>query len=60
MNSLGVIYTYKGFFANAALQYTGPQFVTLAGDQGIPGYITDALTLGYHFKPLATVFARRR
>lgn len=52
MANLGVTYTYKGFFSNATLHYTGPQSVTLAGDQRIPGYITNSLTLGYHFKPM--------
>lgn len=49
--NFGLTYTYKGFFANGTVHYTGPQSVTLAGDQRIPGYVTDTLSLGYHFKP---------
>lgn len=49
--NFGLTYTNKGFFANGTVHYTGPQSVTLAGDQRIPGYVTDTLSLGYHFKP---------
>ncbi|EHH68021.1 TonB-dependent receptor [Gluconobacter morbifer] len=49
--NFGLTYTYKGFFANGAVHYTGPQSVSVAGDQRIPGYVTNTLSLGYHFKP---------
>ncbi len=52
MANFGLTYTYKGIFANGALHYTGPQSTTLAGDQRMPGYFTNTLSLGYHFKPL--------
>ncbi|GBQ20099.1 TonB-dependent receptor [Gluconacetobacter sacchari DSM 12717] len=51
MANFGLTYSYKGFFANGTVHYTGPQSVTIAGDQRIPGYVTDTLSLGYHFKP---------
>ncbi|MGG6429072.1 TonB-dependent receptor [Acetobacter ghanensis] len=51
MENFGLTYTYKGFFANGAVHYTGPQSVSVAGDERIPGYVTDTLSLGYHFKP---------
>ena len=35
------------------MHYTGPQSVSVAGDQRIPGYVTDSLALGYHFKPVS-------
>ena len=53
MANFGLTYTYKGFFANGAVHYTGPQSVSIANDQRIPGYVTDTLSLGYHFKPMA-------
>ncbi|MQR98178.1 TonB-dependent receptor [Gluconobacter aidae] len=49
--NFGLTYTYKGFFANGSVHYTGPQSVSIAGDQRIPGYVTDTLSMGYHFKP---------
>ncbi len=49
--NFGLTYTYKGFFANGTVHYTGPQSVSVAGDQHIPGYVTDTLSLGYHFQP---------
>ena len=49
--NFGLTYTYKGFFANGTVHYTGPQSVSIAGDQRIPGYVTDTLSMGYHFKP---------
>ncbi|GEC61925.1 hypothetical protein GOX01_22560 [Gluconobacter oxydans] len=49
--NFGLTYTYKGFFANGSVHYTGPQSVSIAGDQRIPGYVTDTLSTGYHFKP---------
>jgi len=51
MANFGLTYQKYGFFGNATLHYTGPQSVTLAGDERIPGYVTDTLSLGYHFKP---------
>lgn len=51
MANFGLTYTHGGFFANGTVHYTGPQSVTLAGDERIPGYVTDTLSLGYHFKP---------
>ncbi|WP_338332265.1 TonB-dependent receptor domain-containing protein [Acetobacter sp. LMG 32666] len=51
MANFGLTYTYKGFFANGAVHYTGPQSVSIANDQRIPGYVTNTLSLGYHFKP---------
>ncbi|MCP1242205.1 TonB-dependent receptor [Acetobacter lambici] len=51
MANFGLTYTYKGFFANGAVHYTGPQSVSIADDQRIPGYVTNTLSLGYHFKP---------
>ncbi|GBQ83225.1 TonB-dependent receptor [Acetobacter malorum DSM 14337] len=51
MANFGLTYTNKGFFANGTVHYTGPQSVSLAGDQRMPGYVTDTLSLGYHFKP---------
>lgn len=50
--NFGLTYTKGGFFSNATLHYAGPQSVTIAGDQRMPGYITNTLSLGYHFKPL--------
>ncbi|OAG73673.1 TonB-dependent receptor [Gluconobacter japonicus] len=52
MANFGLTYVNQGFFANATVHYTGPQSVTIAGDQRIPGYVTDTLSLGYHFKPV--------
>lgn len=51
MANFGLTYANYGFFANATLHYTGPQSVTLAGDERMPGYVTDTLSLGYHFRP---------
>ncbi|MFT9361414.1 TonB-dependent receptor [Acetobacter okinawensis] len=53
MANFGLTYTYKGFFANGAVHYTGPQSVSIANDQRIPGYVTNTLSLGYHFKPFS-------
>lgn len=53
MANFGLTYTYKGFFANGAVHYTGPQSVSLSNDQRLPGYVTDTLSLGYHFKPFS-------
>lgn len=52
MANFGLSYANKGFFANATVHYTGPQSVSIAGDQRIPGYVTNTLSLGYHFKPV--------
>jgi len=51
MANFGLTYTYAGFFGNASVHYTGPQSVSVAGDQRMPGYVTNTLSLGYHFKP---------
>ncbi|RFD19396.1 TonB-dependent receptor [Komagataeibacter melaceti] len=51
MANFGLTYKYKGFFANGSLHYTGPQSVALDNSERIPGYVTDTLSLGYHFKP---------
>ncbi|ARW17593.1 TonB-dependent receptor [Komagataeibacter europaeus] len=51
MANFGLTYKYRGFFANAAVHYTGPQSVALDNSERIPGYVTDTLSLGYHFKP---------
>ncbi|MBB2201115.1 TonB-dependent receptor [Gluconacetobacter tumulisoli] len=51
MANFGLTYTYKGFFANGNVHYTGAQSVSVAGDQRMPGYVTDTLSLGYHFAP---------
>jgi iron complex outermembrane recepter protein len=51
MANFGLTYTYKGFFANGSVHYTGGQSVSVADDQHLPGYVTDTLSLGYHFKP---------
>ncbi|NVN11254.1 TonB-dependent receptor [Nguyenibacter vanlangensis] len=56
MANFGLTYTHKGFFANGSLHYTGPQSVSIAGDQRMPGYVTDTLSLGYHFP--AFLFAK--
>ncbi|MBB2179745.1 TonB-dependent receptor [Gluconacetobacter tumulicola] len=56
MANFGLTYTYKGFFANGSVHYTGPQSVSIAGDQRMPGYVTDTLSLGYHFP--AFLFAK--
>ena len=53
MANFGLTYKYQGFFANAGVHYTGPQSVSIAGDQRIPGYVTDNLSVGYHFKPVS-------
>ncbi|GCE84341.1 TonB-dependent receptor [Komagataeibacter diospyri] len=51
MANFGLTYKYRGFFANAAVHYTGPQSVALDNSERMPGYVTDTLSLGYHFKP---------
>lgn len=51
--NFGLTYTYKGFFANGSVHYTGPQSVSVANDQRIPGYVTNSLSLGYHFQPFS-------
>mgnify|MGYP003362424959 CR=1 FL=1 len=51
MANFGLTYKYQGFFANAAVHYTGPQSVALDNSERMPGYVTDTLSLGYHFKP---------
>ena len=38
------------------MHYTGPQSVSIAGDQRMPGYVTNTLSLGYHFP--AFLFAK--
>ncbi|GBQ20470.1 TonB-dependent receptor [Tanticharoenia sakaeratensis NBRC 103193] len=52
ITSGGLSYDDGHFFGNATLKYVGPQSVTLVGDQRMPGFITDGISLGYHFKPL--------
>jgi len=47
----GLTYESNGFFGNASVHYTGPQSVTLVGDQRMPGFVTNQVALGYHFKP---------
>ncbi|WP_026397134.1 TonB-dependent receptor [Acetobacter nitrogenifigens] len=49
--SFGLTYDDGRFFGNFTLKYVGPQSVTLVGDERMPGYITDAISLGYRFKP---------
>ncbi|NHO32790.1 TonB-dependent receptor [Acetobacter fallax] len=56
MANFGLTYVYKGFFANGTVHYSGAQSVSLAGDQHMPGYVTDTLSLGYHFP--AFLFAK--
>ncbi|WP_242010554.1 TonB-dependent receptor [Acetobacter musti] len=53
MANFGVSYNSTGFFGNFALHYTGPQSVTLVDDQRMPGFVTDTLAIGYHFKPFS-------
>ncbi|GBQ12942.1 TonB-dependent receptor [Swaminathania salitolerans] len=50
--NFGVTYKYAGFFSNASLHYTGPQSVSVAGDQRIPGFVTNTISLGYRFHPV--------
>ncbi|MBB2180596.1 TonB-dependent receptor plug domain-containing protein [Gluconacetobacter tumulicola] len=56
MANFGLSYNDSRFFGNFALHYAGSQSVTLVGDQRMPGYVTDSLSIGYHFKPYS--FAR--
>ncbi|WP_408884377.1 TonB-dependent receptor [Komagataeibacter swingsii] len=51
MANFGLTYDNRHFFANATVHYTGPQSVTLVGDERIPGYVTDTISLGYRFSP---------
>ncbi|MBV1832227.1 TonB-dependent receptor [Komagataeibacter sp. AV436] len=51
MANFGLTYKYRGFFANAAVHYTGAQSVAMDNSERMPGYVTDTLSLGYHFKP---------
>ncbi|ETC98037.1 TonB-dependent receptor [Asaia sp. SF2.1] len=50
--NFGLTYKYAGFFGNASLHYTGPQSVSVAGDQRMPGFVTNTISLGYRFKPI--------
>ncbi|WP_227672329.1 TonB-dependent receptor [Komagataeibacter sp. FXV3] len=52
MANFGLTYNYRGFFANASLHYAGSQSVTLAGDERMPGYVSDTLSLGYRARPI--------
>lgn len=52
MANFGLTYNHKGLFGNFSLHYAGPQSVTLVGDERIPGYVSDTLSLGYRFKPI--------
>ena len=52
ITSAALTYDDGRFFGNATLKYVGPQSATLVGDQRMPGYITNAVALGYHFKPI--------
>ncbi|MBB2199143.1 TonB-dependent receptor plug domain-containing protein [Gluconacetobacter sp. 1c LMG 22058] len=56
MANFGLSYNDSRFFGNFALHYAGSQSVTLVGDQRMPGYVSDSLSIGYHFKPYS--FAR--
>ncbi|WP_456306001.1 TonB-dependent receptor [Komagataeibacter rhaeticus] len=47
--NFGLTYTYKGFFSNFGLHYASSQSTSLAGDERMPGYVSDTLALGYHF-----------
>lgn len=51
MANFGLTYNSDGFFGNFSLHYTGPQSVTLVDDQRMPGFVTNTLAVGYHFKP---------
>ena len=50
--NFGLTYKYAGFFGNASLHYTGPQSVSVAGDQRMPGFVTNTISLGYRFHPV--------
>lgn len=52
--NFGLTYTYKGFFANGAVHYTGPQSVSVANDQRIPGYVTNSLSFQAIWLPQIT------
>jgi iron complex outermembrane recepter protein len=52
ITSVALTYDDGSFFGNATLKYVGPQSATLVDDQRMPGYITNAVSLGYHFKPI--------
>lgn len=56
MANVGLTYDDSHFFGNFGLHYAGPQSVTLVGDQRMPGYITNNLSVGYHFP--AFLFAK--
>lgn len=53
MANFGLTYANEGFFGNFSLHYTGPQSVTMVGDERMPGFVTDTLALGYHFHPIS-------
>ncbi|MBB2173180.1 TonB-dependent receptor plug domain-containing protein [Gluconacetobacter asukensis] len=53
ITSAGLSYDDGHFFGNLSLKYVGPQSVTLVGDQRMPGYMTDSVSIGYHFKPIS-------
>jgi len=53
MANFGLTYANQGFFGNFSLHYTGPQSVTMVGDERMPGFVTDTLAVGYHFRPLS-------
>ncbi|GBQ87906.1 TonB-dependent receptor [Acetobacter nitrogenifigens DSM 23921 = NBRC 105050] len=52
MANFGLSYTKGGFFGNFSLHYASSQSVTLAGDEHMPGYVTDTLSLGYRFQSI--------
>ncbi|MFT9408960.1 TonB-dependent receptor [Acetobacter fabarum] len=53
MANFGLSYDDTHFFGNFALHYASSQSVTLTGDQRMPGYVTDSLSVGYRFKPFS-------
>lgn len=55
MANLGGSYESGHLFGNVSLHYTGPQSVSIAGDQRMPGYITNTIAIGYHFSDIGAM-----
>lgn len=49
--SFNLAYDDSRFFGNVGIKYIGPQSVTLVGDERMPGFVSDSISVGYHFKP---------
>lgn len=53
--SFNLAYDDSHFFGNVGIKYISSQSVTMVGDERMPGFVSDSIAIGYHFRPFGFV-----